>query len=114
VTGDLFDAGASQEARDDAMRRAEENADREWKERAWGYLARFAACCETFKAEDLWKAGLDKPREPRAIGPLFMRAAREGLIEYAGTERSVSKARHAGSASVWRSLVCVNTPRRKP
>lgn len=88
------------------MRRVEENADREWWDRGMAYLGRMARACPEFTAEDLWIAGLDKPREPRAIGALMQAGKRAGLIERTDrTRQSKSKLRHAGDSRVWRSLV---------
>lgn len=105
--GPLFDSTeAGRRNRDEALERVERAADEEWKERAWAYLNRMAKAQPEFCAEDLWLAGLDKPREPRALGPLLMHARRDGLIAPSGRYRqSASASRNSGDAKVWLSLV---------
>ncbi len=93
-------------AAQDGIRRAEENADEDWKRRAYLTGCDLARRLPEFCSDDLWGAGLEKPREARALGAVMQRLAKEGLIE--STSRFVKTrqaGRHAADVRVWRSLV---------
>jgi hypothetical protein len=60
---------------------------------------------DEFFVDDFWSdSGLDEPCEARALGPLVLRAAREGLMEQKGEFRK-SVASNLSPKPVWQSLV---------
>jgi len=59
-----------------------------------------------FTADEFWKRGLAKPREPRALGPVLSMLQRDGFIK--ATDRLINTSqvlRHAAPVRVWKSLV---------
>jgi hypothetical protein len=56
--------------------------------------------------DDLWAAGLERPREPRAAGAVMTEAARrKWCVATDRTRKSARKACHARPVRVWASLV---------
>lgn len=95
----------AREARDEGMDRAERGTDAEWAEKAYRVLdCLVREQKDHVTADDLWDAGLARPREPRALGPVFRRAVRNRLIEHSG-RYAQSRHRHLAPIPVWRSLV---------
>jgi hypothetical protein len=79
-----FDATLSAAARDEAVQRVDQAADPEWKD--YAYEAVLATAREKpggFIVDDVWKhipAGVEQPREPRAMGAVMRRAQKAGVI----------------------------------
>lgn len=116
--GQLFDGGApkllphqggpslpeAKKARDAALAQVEANADDDWKKRAFAALIVIAKRQETLIANDLWEV-VERPREPRALGPVMMRGHKYGIVEPTSTYRPVPSAKsHAAPVRIWRSL----------
>lgn len=81
-------------------------AGADWCERADSVIRELASTRETFTADDVWLAGLEKPREGRALGGVMQSARRAGLIESTGRyQPSVIPSYHAKPQVVWRSKV---------
>lgn len=92
--------------RDAALSRVEANTDEEWKRQARAAVERLARSTPEFISDAVWDTGLEKPHEPRALGPIMRWAQAQGLI--APTDRletSAQVASHAMPRRVWRSLV---------
>lgn len=92
------------QARDEALARVEAAAPVEWREAA---LSAVYACCRTlsrFTSEDVWQL-IEKPREPRALGPVLMRAVRLGYCRPAGFVTSGMTSRHAAPVRQYVSLL---------
>lgn len=92
-------------ARDEALKRVEQAANEQWKNDA---LAAVRQTCEQrpdFISDDVWNVGgLDSTREDRALGPVFLKAARAGWC--VKTDRTRPSVRSHGSGKpVWRSLL---------
>lgn len=106
--GEIFEEdkrAASRGARDAALQQVEENADPEWIERASEALRLFLTHHKTMFVDDFWEwTELDRPRESRALGPVFVRAARIGLMEKSGGYRN-SIASRMGPKPIWRSKI---------
>jgi hypothetical protein len=103
---DLFDRRAATAAREAGIAQVEANACPEWKDRAYAMLLRLASEQEEVHADDLRRAmGDDQPRTPSATGPVFLRAARAGVlrktVEYRYSEATTNHSAHP----IWRSLV---------
>lgn len=98
MNGDQLDLDAAREARDQAVQRVDDNADAAWKDLAYRAVRFVALSHERFTSDAIW-AALDShpehvpPREPRALGPVILRAVRDGLIRYASCE-------HCGTSKV--------------
>lgn len=91
--------------RDLGVARAEGGADPGWMAAAWDALVAYLVTHEQFFVDDFWEdTGLERPRESRALGPLVLRAAREGLIRKSGTFRK-SVASNMTEKPCWRSLI---------
>lgn len=87
----LFDA---REARDAALVRVDEAAGSEWKDAALEAVYRVALRRSRFTSEDIWRL-VEKPREPRALGPVLMRAVKLGYCAPAGFVQCSMVSRHA-------------------
>lgn len=75
-----------------------------WIEEASAFVRSYLETHEELFCDDLWAAGLSEPPNAKALGPVILRAAREGLMEKSGNYRpSVSS--HGIPKPVWRSLI---------
>lgn len=90
--------------RDEALDRVERGAPDDWKAAAYDALVELARTQDTLTADDLWAADIDRPREPRASGAIWKRAAKAGVIA-ATPDFAPSTRRHATPVRVWRSLI---------
>lgn len=89
------------------MQRAEEHAQEEWKEDAARALRIVAARQDEITTDDVW-AELDamagKTHERRAMGPVMVQAAKDGLIRASDPERYRKSDRpvcHRGPKRIW-------------
>jgi hypothetical protein len=100
-----FDLPAARAARDEAVSRVDRHAEDEWRDAALNALYRVAQEQPTLISNDLWRY-VDKPPEPRALGPLMQRGVTLGWIMPTETFRPCpSVSRHAAPARLWRSKV---------
>lgn len=103
----LFDAAAGRAARDEAIDRVDANALPEWKDAAIETVYQVALRKWTFATDDIWAAGLEKPREPKAMGPVMLRAVKLGYCEPMDVSRRSRKVtQHARPLQMYRSLLC--------
>ncbi|MGH9095125.1 MAG: hypothetical protein ACRDXE_08185 [Acidimicrobiales bacterium] len=103
---DQLNVAAGQRERDRAISRVDERADEEWRQSARQAVRDIAGRQATLTADDLWAAGLAKPREARASGPVFLWAAKQGLIEDTGRTGRTSQANcHGMPRRIWRSKI---------
>jgi hypothetical protein len=87
-----------------ALVRVERHADPAWLEAAYQALLRCARTRESFISDDVWEYGLERTREDRALGAVFIRAKRAGLIEK--TDRTRPSVRsHLSGKPVWQSRI---------
>ena len=77
-------ATESAAARDEALVRVEAGAPLVWFARACVIVRQVMAQKSEFTSDDLWAAGLDKPPEPRALGPVLRQFISAGLIRPTG------------------------------
>ncbi len=97
---DIFGAIAAKNAAIDAVERA---ADGEWLAKAAQVILAVAKSRATFTTDHLWAAGLESPREPRALGAAVRASSRVGLIEPTGEYvQSGRKDCHRRPVRVWR------------
>ena len=102
----LFDPEGAKAARDKAMRKVEAHAHQRWKDDAMDAIYRACRLLSSFTSEDLWKDGLAKPPEPRALGPMLTAAAKRGWCESSGNYvKGSSVSRHGAPIAVWTSKI---------
>jgi hypothetical protein len=98
-------------ARDEAIDRAERNADEEWKSMALECVLILAGIKQTFTTDDVWQLLSTRypeaaTHEPRALGAIMRQVARKNIIaptkEYAQSSR---KECHARPLRVWLSVL---------
>lgn len=90
--------------RDAAIEQVATNASAAWLSTAWGFLQAYCVAHEFVFCDDLWRAGLEQPREPRALGPVVLRAVREGMLIPTGVFRPSVHSR-MGQKPIWRSTL---------
>jgi hypothetical protein len=71
-------------ARDEGMERVASGVSLTWTTRARMAVLRVARRQQPFTPDDIWDTGLPRPRDARALGPIMMALAREGLIKPTG------------------------------
>jgi hypothetical protein len=105
-----FDAAAARDARDEAIQRVDEHAEKRWKAAALNAVRFIAEKRDAFTTDAVWwlldQQDIEPPHEERALGAIMQRAARQGWIEPTDrTRKSVRPACHARDLRVWRSLL---------
>lgn len=105
----ILDKAGGYARRADGMQRAEEGVDEKWYRDALAFIRKYCRTHEEMFCDDLWTAGLEVPREARALGPVIMQAVRDGIIERAGRYRA-STGSNMTPKPVWRSLVYEGKP----
>lgn len=91
--------------RDTALQQVAQGADPDWMAAAWDALIVYLKANPTFFVDDFWQsATLDRPRESRALGPIVLRAAREGHMRKSGQFRK-STASNMTEKPVWESKI---------
>lgn len=101
-----LDADASRSAANEAIERVERNADPTWKAEAWVAILTVARTQHIFTGDDVWATGLERPHEPRALGPLMRRAMKAGVCRKTGrmVPSNVPKD-HRNPHYEWESLI---------
>ena len=101
----------------DAIQRADDHADPDWHDVAYGCVLAVARRCATFTTDEVLIELANHPaittHEPRALGPVMMRAQRANVI--AATDQFVNSeavSRHRAPKRVWASLIIEHTTRR--
>jgi len=89
------------EALRDAGAKAVLDRNAAWAEKADRCMKLMAVCGYDFTAEDV-TAEIGQPPHPNAMGGVFLRASRKGLIVPVGVKRATRDARHASMLRVWR------------
>lgn len=100
----LKDSAAADAARDEAMDRVQRGADPEWEARAWIVIEQVCRSLEYFTADDIWDR-IEKPSEPRVLGPMLKEAPKRGWCEYLGLVESEIPSRNRGHHGRYRSLL---------
>lgn len=95
---------------EDAIRRVDANANREWKEEVYAIIRDLAATMPVFNADHVWQVidatdGFPSQHEPSALGAVVRKAVRDGLIRiksgaYVESQRPGA---HAKPMRVWES-----------
>lgn len=97
----IFEA---RQARDSALARVESHASRDWLDEAFAALRGYLETHATMHVDDLAPYLPAASGDRRALGAVFVRAAREGLMEKTENYRP-SVASNLSPKVVWRSLV---------
>ena len=94
------DPGPSLFARDVALERVEFGSE-EWIAEWYPAILRVAQSLGTFTTDDLWDV-IPKPSEPRAMGAVMHKVAKQGRIRSTGEyRRSTEVSCHARPKAVW-------------
>ena len=104
------DLAAALETRDAAIDAIEANADMGWKAQALTAVKTVARRAKTFTVDDVWPvldtAGVPRPNDSRAMGPVLRKAWREGIIRPTGRHvRSAQVQCHGNLRQEWESLL---------
>ena len=92
--------------RDQALERVEAAAPPDWNDRALEAVFQAALRWSYFASDDVWRLGLEKPREPRAMGPVMMRAVKLGYCQPQDSTRISSiPGQHARPLRIYSSLI---------
>jgi hypothetical protein len=91
--------------RDEALAQVDAHAAPEWKQLAYEAVRNVARRRASFISDDVWAlTDLPPAREDRALGPVFRKAAHDGLIRK--TDRTRPSVRsHLSGKPVWESLI---------
>jgi uracil-DNA glycosylase len=91
--------------RDEALGQVADAADPSWMAAAWDAIVEYLKSHQVFFVDDFWiETELERPRESRALGPVVLRAAREGLMKKSGEFRP-STASNMTAKPCWTSLI---------
>lgn len=105
-----LDSAESQAAREDGMAKVERGTDEDWKGRAASAVLAVCRERELFTADNIWEK-VEKPREPRALGPIMTAAVRRGWCEPTGqVKQSQIPVHHQAPVREYRSLVYDGIP----
>jgi hypothetical protein len=95
---------AAESSRDEALDRVDAAASDEWKDQARRAVWWLANNRRDFTVDDVWerleRLGVRSPQEPRALGPVLMRAVRAGAIRDTG-QMAKSRRRHGTKITVY-------------
>jgi hypothetical protein len=87
---------------DEAIKQVEINAAEDWLSEADAAVDILAAARISFTTDDVWQKLTTKTHEPRAMGAVMLRAARDGLIKSTGQwAESNRPASHRRPLRVW-------------
>jgi hypothetical protein len=98
----------AEQNRNVGMLLAEIGVDREWTKQAYLMLQDFLNCTyqQTFLSEDIrewcYKQGLTRPHSERVWGSLISQAQKDGLISFAGYEKTSNPKAHRAIAATWK------------
>lgn len=94
------------EERNEAMARVEAAANEEWKSAVAQIIRKFASFHIPFSSDDIMDTAAGLPistNDPRALGPLMTRAAKDCAIKKTG-RMILSRRRHASPITEWVGL----------
>lgn len=100
----LFDAAEGERRRDVALAQVELNADDRWMEAAEAAVRFCARTMDDFTSDDVWArlSGVPAPHEPRAMGAVMRRLAKDGVVVRTDRTRDSERPEaHRGPKRVW-------------
>lgn len=103
VQPSLFDAPAAQLAAERGMEQAERNADAQWRWRVEQGIRQLARSGRVFSSDDVWELVGEPPSttHPNALGSVFNRLARQGVIRMVGYTNSQRVRSHRNLLRTW-------------
>jgi|TARA_R110000851_G_scaffold88336_1_gene192995 hypothetical protein len=104
---------SGKELRDISMSQVERNAHELWKEAALEAVIKTAKSNSEFTSDTVWLNIESDVRthEPRAMGPIMMRAKKLGWVEPSLEFRpSTKRSQHAQPLRVWKSMIVAKAP----
>lgn len=99
---------AAEQARNDAIQRAHDHANDQWKQAAYSAICEVARRRAVFTSDHVWahlSGAKPSTHEPSAIGPLFLLAARKGICAKTGRYVRSTSTDHHRDVAEWKSLV---------
>lgn len=101
----LFDSLEGERAKTRGMKQASEHAPESWQQEALEAIRHLAKHKHKFAADEIWQY-VEKPKEPRAVGPLMLKACRLGwIVPTLQYQKSRIPSQHQQPIRVWRSLI---------
>jgi hypothetical protein len=116
----VFDIVESLKARDEGMKRADDNANAEWVAAMEEIVVEVAKKHEYFTSDDVFSMALAREVPPahenRALGPIMIRATRDLVCVRSNRPpvTSTRKSRHGCPLTVWRSLLAQASKKSLP
>ena len=98
----------AEQTRQDAIKAAHEHANAAWKETAYAAILTCARRFAVFTADCVWeelKGATPATHNPSALGPLFLIAARKGLIRKTGQVVPTTLPRRHRDLTEWASNI---------
>ena len=93
--------------RDDGIQRSRDSSGEEWHEYALEFVRRYLERHRTLHVDQLWRAGLQEPNSPRALGAVMQAAAKRNWITairaHGGTVARPSTRSNMQLKPIWRS-----------
>jgi hypothetical protein len=80
---DLFEIQEGRRRAEEGMERSWTATSEEWRDVAWDTLIKLANSGKPFNSDDI-KERIGPPDHPNAVGSLFSKASRRGIIEVVG------------------------------
>jgi len=78
----------------------------EWAKKAYETVCQVAKEKPKFIPDDIWNAGLSKPEEARALGPVMARCKNDGIIRKTGKVQATGQSKsHGTDVTEWESLI---------
>jgi hypothetical protein len=88
--------------RDEGIKRADEHAQEAWRDEADAVLNQLSMTGIPFTTDDVWALIGATTQEPRAMGAVMLRAARDGIIRSTDSySESARPASHRRPLRVW-------------
>lgn len=111
-TEGAINPAAGERAKQAGTAQAAANTETSWADACDAAIRIMAARGVTFQAADLIKEGLvDEPAHPNQWGSRFIKAARAGVIEFAGHAPSKRATVHASICKEWRGTAAARDGR---
>lgn len=104
----LFKFNIGSRLRDEAIKKADDNASMTWKHDATAALHRVCRRQHKLTTDDVWAelASAETPREPRAMGAIMQKAYKGGIIQPTDNWRLSNRpACHRRPLRVWEVLI---------
>lgn len=95
----LEELNYERDVRDSGAKLARDHSE-SWAERCWRTILMLADRRIPFTADDV-RARIGSPPVANAMGALFLRASKIGVIQAQGMRQSPRRGRHAGSLKLW-------------